>query len=223
MRPTLRRCTRRSASAERPRASTPVATLTALGLAGLGLAGLALAGCGSASRPPAGIPRQLLAEARPIGVGPRFQPPPRGPVVGRCRRDLGQRRGVHIELFAANRVVIIPAGIGARALRMRSDGRIVRAACYGSLVTLDPTGIVLLRPGRPLSVADLFRAWGEPLSRTRLADFRAAPGGRVSVYTDGRRWTGAPGLVPLRAHAEIVLEVGPHVPPHTRFTFPPGS
>jgi len=26
----------------------------------------------------------------------------------------------------------------------------------------------------------------------------------------------------LRRHAEIVLEIGPYVPPHARYTFPPG-
>jgi hypothetical protein len=29
--------------------------------------------------------------------------------------------------------------------------------------------------------------------------------------------------VPLTPHAEIVLEVGPHVPPHASYTFPPGT
>jgi len=29
--------------------------------------------------------------------------------------------------------------------------------------------------------------------------------------------------VPLTAHAEVVLEVGPYVPPHRSYTFPPDS
>jgi len=29
--------------------------------------------------------------------------------------------------------------------------------------------------------------------------------------------------VPLTRHAEIVLEVGPHVPPHSSYMFPPGT
>jgi hypothetical protein len=51
-------------------------------------------------------------------------------------------------------------------------------------------------------VGALFRSRGQPLSATRLASFRA---------------------VPLTRHAEIVLEVGPHVPPHSSYAFPPGS
>jgi hypothetical protein len=184
-----------------------------------------LAGCGDARRPPAdvGIPRALIAQARPIGRGPRFLPPATGPVVGRCRRQLGDRYGVHVEVFAANRVVLIPAGIGSRPPRVRSAGRITRARCFGDLVTLDPTGVLLIRPGAHLFTADLFRAWGQPLTSTRMLSFRASGGRRVIVFVGGRRWPGLPGSVPLARHAEIVLEVGPVVPPHSRYTFPPGT
>jgi hypothetical protein len=55
----------------------------------------------------------------PIGVGAAFHPPAlsREVVVGapvggfRCGAD-GTRFGVHLELFAAGRVVVVPAGIG---------------------------------------------------------------------------------------------------------------
>jgi len=130
---------------------------------------------------------------------------------------------VHVEVFAANRVVLLPAGIGTRSPRTSVTGRITSAGCYGALVTLDPTGLVLVRPGAGLTVAALFRSWGQPLTATRLASFRAAAGTQVAVFVDGRPWRGAPGAVPLTRHAEIVLEVGPHVPPHASYAFPPGS
>jgi hypothetical protein len=169
------------------------------------------------------IPSALLSEARPIGAGPRFQPPATGPVAGGCLAALGARDGVHVEVFAANRVVLLPAGIGTRSPRTSTTGRITSARCYGALVTLDPTGLVLVRPGARLTVAALFRSWGQPLSATQLASFRAAAGTRVAVFVDGRPWRGAPGTVPLTRHAEIVLEVGPHVPPHSAYDFPPGT
>jgi hypothetical protein len=169
------------------------------------------------------IPQGLLSQARPIGAGPDFQPPATGPVTGPCLAALGPRDGVHVEVFAANRVVLLPAGIGVRSPRTSATGRITGASCYGALVTLDPTGLVLVRPGAGLTVAALFRSWGQPLSATRLASFRAAAGTRVAVFVDGRPWPGAPGAVPLTRHAEIVLEVGPHVPPHSSYAFPPGS
>jgi hypothetical protein len=194
-------------------------------LAGVGAVALA-AGCGTARNltgaTSSGIPGQLLAQARPIGEGPRFRPPATGTVIGRCLRGLGLRYGVHVEVFGANRVVIVPAGIGLRPPVRLSGGRISSAGCYGSLVTLDPTGVVLVRPGSRLLLSDLFRAWGEPLSTERVASFTAHAATTVAVFVGGRRWSGAPGRVPLTKHAEIVLEVGPYVPPHSSYTFPPG-
>jgi hypothetical protein len=130
---------------------------------------------------------------------------------------------VHVEVFAANRVVLLPAGIGTRPPRGFSAGRISRARCYGALVTLEPTGVVLVRRGARLGLSDLFRAWGQPLSRACLASFSTGAATRVAVFVDGRRWHAAPGDVPLRRHSEIVLEVGPYVPPHASYTFPPGA
>jgi hypothetical protein len=144
-------------------------------------------------------------------------------VIGPCRQALGSRVGVHVEVFAANRVVIIAAGIGTRPPRRLSEGRIAGARCYGALVTLDPTGVVLVRPAARLSLADLFRSWGQPLSSSRVASFASPRADRVAVFVGGRRWRGSPGRVPLAAHSEIVVEVGPHVPPHSAYRFPPGS
>jgi hypothetical protein len=130
---------------------------------------------------------------------------------------------VHVEVFAADRVVLIAGGIGTRPPWQRTGGRITGAACFGDLVTVEPTGVVLVRPGSRLVLRDLFRAWGQPLSSTRLAGFSARPGSQVAVFVGGRRWRGPVGSVPLLRHAEIVLEVGPHVPPHAAYTFPPGT
>jgi hypothetical protein len=180
-----------------------------------------LCGCGAAHLRTSGVSKALLEQARPIGAGSRFRPPTGGSPGGRCTPTLGSRAAAHVELFAANRVVIVAAGIGTTAPRTLSAGRIVRARCYGDLVTLEATGTVFVRPTVRASLATLFRAWGQPLSPTRLASFATRPGAHVRVFVDGRRWHGAPGSVPLSAHAEIVLEVGPYVPPHSSFVFPP--
>jgi hypothetical protein len=128
---------------------------------------------------------------------------------------------VHLEVFAANRVVLVPAGIGVERPLADSSGRISRARCYGAIATLDPTGLVLVRRGARLTLSALFRTWGEPLSSTRLASFTTQR--RVAAFVGGRSWHGDPRSVPLSPHAEIVLEVGPHVPPHTSYQFPPGT
>jgi hypothetical protein len=126
-----------------------------------------------------------------------------------------------VEVFGANRVVIVPAGIGTMPPRTFSAGRISGARCFGSLVTIDPTGLVLVRPEHRLFLSDLFRAWGQPLSPRRLAAFSSPVGGPIAVFVDGRPWHGAPGSVALARHSEIVLEAGPYVPPHASYAFPP--
>jgi hypothetical protein len=172
--------------------------------------------------PATSIPRMLLVHARPIGAGARFHPPATGAVIGTCTPTLGARDAVHVEVFAANRVVIVAPGIGARDPSGILASRVPHARCYGALVTLEPTGVVLVRPPARLTLSQLFRAWGQALTPSRLGSFRAPAGTHVSVFVDGKRWHGAPGSVPLLTHAEIVLEVGPYVPPHTSYTFSTG-
>jgi hypothetical protein len=186
---------------------------------------LLLSGCGSARHPSRvfTIPAALLREARPIGRGARSPPPATGSVIDPCSPRLGARNAVHVEVFAANRVVIVAAGIGTRAPRTGFAGRIGSARCYGALVTLDSTGVVLVRRGSRLTLSALFRSWGEPLTRSQLASFPAPSGTRVTVFVDGHRWHGPPGEVPLTTHSEIVLEVGPFVPPHQTYSFSPAA
>jgi hypothetical protein len=164
------------------------------------------------------IPASLLAGMRPIGRGPRFHPPVSGPVPGRCDRTLGVRLAAHIEVFGANRVVLLAAGIGSAAPREFRDGTLTEASCFGDVVTLDPTGVVYFRAHSGVTLGTVFRAWGEPLTATRVASFS---GGRTQTYVGGRLWHGAASAVPLTSAAEIVVEIGPHVPPHRRFAFTP--
>lgn len=192
-----------------------------------------LSGCGSSQRPapapgrPASIPSEYLLSARPAGRGPRFRPSPLSAAVssaaplGRLRCGAGATAfAVHVELFAANRVLVVPAGIGIAPPHVR-DGAYVRGGrCDYPLRTREPTGLVEVAAGPQLRLADLFALWGQPLSRHRLATFRARA--EVLAYVGGRRWRGRPGDIPLRRHAQIVLEAGPRVPPHASYRFPPG-
>jgi hypothetical protein len=188
---------------------------------GLALPAMFVAGCGAASSGgEGGIPARLVAQSRPIGAQARFYPPAPSRRVPNCTRRLGARTAVHVELFAEDRVVVLPAGIGTEGPRRSFAGRIVSARCYGDVVTIEPTGIVLVRRGRQARLADLFRLWGRRIAANRLGGF-AAPGG-VRVYLAGRRLRAQPGSVALSRHAEIVLEAGPFVPPHSSFTFPRG-
>jgi hypothetical protein len=143
-------------------------------------------------------------------------------VLGACRPALGPRYGVHVEVFAQNRVVVIPASIGTVGPRSYAGGRIIHARCYGQLVTLDPTGVVLVGPGRTPRLGELFHSWGQPVSGAGVAGFAAGAGRQVVAFVSGRRWTAPLSELPLLRHAEIVLEAGPFVAPHRSYRFPAG-
>jgi hypothetical protein len=165
----------------------------------------------------------------PIGAGPRYHPPaaPKRILQGRAVGPLrcgprGRRFGVHLELFARGRVVVVPAGIGVAAPRRRVGAYVRPGGCSYPARTLEPTGVVEIRRGARLTLGDLFAVWGQPLSARRLAGFSTNRGAPVRAYLGGRRWRGRLAAIPLRRHAQIVLELGRYVPPHRSFRFRSG-
>jgi hypothetical protein len=151
----------------------------------------------------------------PIGVGPRFHPAATpsaiaaAQAIGRLRcGSIARLQRAHIELFARSRVVIIPPGVGIARAR----------ACSYPARTVAPTGVVEFDAAKRLTVGAFFRIWGQRLEPNRLLSFA----GRVRAYVGGERWRGPLRSIPLQRHAEIVLEVGPYVPPHAKFLFGPG-
>ena len=93
----------------------------------------------------------------------------------------------------------------------------MRRGCSYATRTTQPTGVIeYLAEAKP-TLGDLFDVWGQPLSARGFAGFRGA----VSAWVGGRRWRGDVRAIPLRRHAEIVVEVGGYIPPHTFFVFPP--
>jgi hypothetical protein len=156
----------------------------------------------------------------PVGAGPRYHPPASTrPVPGlRCSAQEQPRFGVHVELIANRRSAVVPAGIGIRPPLQR-DGPYVRGGrCSYPLRTREPTGVVEVVRGTQLTLGTLFSLWGQPLSPTRLAGFH----GRVQAFVGGRLRRGDPRSIPLSRHAQIVLQVGGHVPPHAFFLFRKG-
>jgi hypothetical protein len=164
----------------------------------------------------------------PIGAGPRFHPGPRSPLVERaapvgaltCSRSSTTRVGVHLELFARDRVVVVPAGIGMAPPLRTSRGYVVSGRCSYAVRTREPTGVIEVARTTKVTLGHFFAVWGQPLQRNRLAGFRDA--GPVRAYVDGIRVYGSPRSILLRRHAEIVLELGAFVPPHSAYAFPKG-
>jgi hypothetical protein len=187
--------------------------------AALGLAAAALlvaAGCGGGAAQDddqvAGPPIVM----RPIGVGPAFRLPPHGAEAARGMRiaDLrclpGSLAGpivAHLEIFARRDTLVIPATIG-----------LVGERCRYPVRTLLPTGLIVAeRPG--LTLGDLFAVWGQPLGRRTLAGFS----GPVVAFVGGRRVRGDVRHIPIRHHAQIVVEVSGYVTPHAHYVFPLSS
>lgn len=189
---------------------------------------LTVLGCGADTATVGVSPESVRAieeqdlRAVPIGRHPRFKPvagPYEGaPVAGLpCGPPRADRFGVHLELFAAGRVIVVPAGIGVA--NGRPDGAFIRGGrCRHALSTTDPTGVIEVLHDTSATLGDLFAVWGEPLSPRRIASFR----GRVRSYVGGRRVSGDPRRIPLRHHAQIVLAIGPDVPIHSAFAFRAG-
>jgi hypothetical protein len=189
-----------------------------------------LTGCGggdgSQSPPPPPPTAPVPPHAPGLGTGPRYRPPSLGaraarglPVLGMtCSKANRSRHGVHLELFASRRVVLVAPGIGVAPPRERRGAYVRSGRCSYPVRTREPTGVVEVESGRPArTLGDLFAVWGQPLSRHRMAGFR----GRVRVYVGGRHRGGDPRAIPLRRHAQIVLGVDGYVPPHRSYHFPP--
>jgi hypothetical protein len=120
-----------------------------------------------------------------------------------CAQAGGVVRRVHLELFANGFAVVIPARVGVRDAR-----------CRAHVWTSDPTGVV--RFDRAATLGRLFAVWGEPLTARRLLSFR----GPVALFRNGQRLRADPRTVTLRNGDELVVELGPYVPPHRNYRFP---
>lgn len=216
----------------------------------IALCGAALCAAGCASSPVRGpapkeatsvgstVASRALAldrsRTRPLGEGARFQPTSiSAPVRARaavgwlhCSLASGPLYGAHVELFAEGHEIVIPAGIGVAPPQHRKGAVVDSGACAYPLRTIDPTGVILVdrqaaAPNRP-TVGDLFKLWDQPLSWRRIASFVAIRRQRVAAFVDGRRVLGSVRAIPLSRHAQIVIEVGPHVAPHPSYRFAPG-
>ena len=165
---------------------------------------------------------------RHVGVGPRYRLPALSRAVAaratidglRCKRRRPAQYGVHIELFAHRLVIPVSAGIGVAPPVRRTGAYVLSGGCTYPLETLEPTGVIRIERGlRPTpTIGTLFLIWGQPLSARRMLSFR----GRVSAFVGGSPWRGSPQAIPLRRHAEIVLEIDGSVLPHAHYEFPPG-
>src|SRR5215831_19097546 len=98
----------------------------------------------------------------PIGAGPAFHPGASSAAVSQaapvgsmsCAAHEVPRVGVHLELFARGRVVIVPAGIGISPPLERRGAYVVSGRCSYPLRTREPTGVIEVAGGSRHTLGD---------------------------------------------------------------------
>jgi photosystem II stability/assembly factor-like uncharacterized protein len=115
---------------------------------------------------------------------------------------------VRLSYFDSGGVSHPPAGVG------------VTSGCRYWLSTRDATGVITVelpvaRKDAVLTLGDFLDVWAR--------DLQPLPGQPLAVYVNGQRYEGDPRAIPLREHADIVIEAeGAHPTQPPPFHWPPG-
>jgi hypothetical protein len=132
-------------------------------------------------------------------------PVPSGETVGgiSCDAQEGQRIHIHQHLVIVDhgKTVDVPARIGIPAGKR----------CLYWLHTHTPDGMLHIEApqDRTFTLGDFLKVWGQPLSSTSAASARAGKHEKVKVWLGGKAYAKDPRTIPLAAHADIVIQVGP--------------
>jgi hypothetical protein len=184
-----------------------------------------------------------LGHLRPAAVGPfgpEGVPIPDGPALGRTRLvapgehidgitcQAGEQVLFHIHahltIFVRGAARQVPLGVGiAPPYQVEATPRgafVGGAACFMWLHTHAADGIIHTESPvqRTYTLGDFFDLWGQPLNRRQVGPAH----GHVTALFNGWVFTGSPRKIPLLAHAQIQLEVGPPILAPERIAFPQG-
>ena len=123
----------------------------------------------------------------------------------------------HLALFDNGKQMQVPSFIGFAPN--------LAGGCLYWLHTHDSSGIIHIEApdinppqGGPYTLGMFFDVWGQSLHRNNVAGFV----GPVTAYVNGTKYDGDLHSIPLRAHQQIVLEVGSPVVPPPNYVFPLG-
>jgi hypothetical protein len=137
-----------------------------------------------------------------------------------CGNDISvEHFHAHLSLFANGQQIAIPRGIGIMEPVLQGE-TVLAGRCFYWLHSHDRSGIIHVEPavaGRTFTLGQYFDIWGQPLASDKVATYS----GPVTVYIDGKRYTGDPRAIVLGKYQQITLEVGTRVAPPV-YTFPVG-
>jgi hypothetical protein len=121
----------------------------------------------------------------------------------------------HLSIFYNGKQVIVPKYIGAAPA--------IGGGCLYWIHTHNPDGIIhveapqLAPPGgSDYNLGILFDIWGQPLTRDNVAGLK----GPVTAYVNGVKYDGDLRAIELRAHQQVVLDIGSPTP-DPNYAFPP--
>ena len=125
----------------------------------------------------------------------------------------------HLSIFDRGVQVQVPAFLGMASLSATQG-------CLYWIHTHDYSGIIHVEAGSAIAPAggnytlgNFFDIWGQPLGRNQVGLFK----GPVTAFVNGAQYNGDLASIPLRAHQQIVLEVGTPVVRPPNYIFPLGD
>jgi hypothetical protein len=123
----------------------------------------------------------------------------------------------HLAIFYNGKQMQVPQYIGLAPN--------LAGGCLYWIHTHDASGIIHIEApdisppqGGPYTLGMLFDIWGEPLTSSNVAGLS----GPVTAYVNGMKYDGDLRTIPMRAHQQIVLEIGTPVVPPPNYTLPEG-
>jgi hypothetical protein len=129
-----------------------------------------------------------------------------------CDAQEGQRIHIHqhLAIIVRGTSMTIPQFIGIPQ----------SARCIYWLHTHTPDGIIHVEApsDRSFTLGDFFAVWGQPLDRKHVASAQVKRGESMRVWLNGELYKGNPATIPLTAHADIVIQVGPPFAKPVAFT-----
>ena len=129
----------------------------------------------------------------------------------------------HVAIFVNGTERSIPQGIGVAppvSTVPSNEGPYVESGkCFYWLHTHSDDGIIHVEaPAQSqLTLGQFFDIWQQPLSSSGVGP----DNGTLTVYVDGKKFTGDPRTIVFTAHELVQLDVGTDVAPK-EFSFPPG-